>query len=386
MADLRVYYEKQGADKLCGVHCLNSLVQGPAFNQSDLNKLAAELDKEEAALLAADPTQQKAPRSMTISSLANRPGSHNVDDTGNFSLGVLEKALRSRFGLTVENAARKDIIQSINRDGLEGHEGFVVNLREHWFCARAFPNYPGVREWYFLDSLKTGPLAVTENELWGTLQGIIQSGGNVFVLRGGKLPAAGTKPAILRANQYFLSREDIKKGIGSDAGGSTSAAFTVQKKEAAVVKTDWTKMGAGNSLKETADGIKSEPKEKKLREFRDLKPEPSLTVSVNRVAALLVRLPSGERHMRRFDLHEDLVDDVNSWVESLCGASVYSLIARGWKLEKVSESSYRVGGGSERKEVKGSDSLGSAGIASGQEAFNLQLYFFFCFFFPKSKK
>ena len=28
-----VYWEKQGFDKLCGVHSLNSLVQGPIYNE-----------------------------------------------------------------------------------------------------------------------------------------------------------------------------------------------------------------------------------------------------------------------------------------------------------------------------------------------------------------
>ena len=28
-----IYWEKQGSDKLCGVHCINSLLQGPFFNE-----------------------------------------------------------------------------------------------------------------------------------------------------------------------------------------------------------------------------------------------------------------------------------------------------------------------------------------------------------------
>ena len=28
-----VYWEKQGSDRLCGVHCLNSLLQGPFFDE-----------------------------------------------------------------------------------------------------------------------------------------------------------------------------------------------------------------------------------------------------------------------------------------------------------------------------------------------------------------
>ena len=28
-----IYWEKQGSDKLCGVHCINTLLQGPFFNE-----------------------------------------------------------------------------------------------------------------------------------------------------------------------------------------------------------------------------------------------------------------------------------------------------------------------------------------------------------------
>lgn len=28
-----IYWERQGSDKLCGVHALNSLLQGPFYNE-----------------------------------------------------------------------------------------------------------------------------------------------------------------------------------------------------------------------------------------------------------------------------------------------------------------------------------------------------------------
>ena len=28
-----VYWEKQGTDRLCGVHCINSLLQGPFYDE-----------------------------------------------------------------------------------------------------------------------------------------------------------------------------------------------------------------------------------------------------------------------------------------------------------------------------------------------------------------
>lgn len=37
---------------LCGVHCVNSLLQGPLFNEWDLAKMAQELDEKERTLMA----------------------------------------------------------------------------------------------------------------------------------------------------------------------------------------------------------------------------------------------------------------------------------------------------------------------------------------------
>ena len=387
MSDLRVYFEKQGADRLCGVHCLNALAQGPFFTQVDLNKFAAELDKEESALLTADPSQQQkaAPRSMTISSLGNRPSSHNVDETGNFSLGVLEKALGSRFGTVVENAARRDIIQQINREGLESHDGFVVNLREHWFSARAFPNpsYPGVREWFFLDSLKPGPIAVTENELWGTLQGIIQSGGNVFVLTKGPLPAPGGKQkVVLKSHQYFLTREEIKKLLeknlnGNEESSSMGGGRDVSKKD--VMRTDWSKMGSGNTLnqsssvasaaKGTSDGVKI------MVDCSSLKPEPQM--SSGEVITMQVRVPSGDRKIRKFSLENDTVKDLCDWLECAFGRANYSLVGRGWRLDKSTNGRLTITGTVGMKEgeenTTSEKSLGTVGLKQGSESFNLSV-------------
>jgi ataxin-3 len=402
MSDLRVYFEKQ-VDRLCGVHCLNSLLQGPIFSQSELNKYAAELDKEESALFVADPNQPKPPRSMTISSLSNRPKSHNVDDTGYFSLGVLEKALLSKYNLSVENAARRDIIQQINRDGFESHDGFVIHLRDHWFSARAIPNpnYPGVREWFFLDSLKPGPIPITENDLWGTLQGLIQSGdGFVFVVTGGRLPfpmQSSAKP-VLRANQFYLTREEIKKrqqqGEASN-GDQGSYNFTVvDPKAKQPVITDWSKLGSGHSLSGQALPARSPEDDELQRAIQAsmrsnskqmVPPEPSSSEPSSNLTTVLVRFPSGQRHVRKFALNKDTVEGLFGWLESLSpegGSSarvalVGTMDMRGWKLSRSSVPSFSyslvLGSGTEEESIMPIRTLVEVGLRSGQEAFNLQI-------------
>ena len=39
-----IYFEKQGQDMLCGLHCINALLQGPLFDEITLSQLAQQLD------------------------------------------------------------------------------------------------------------------------------------------------------------------------------------------------------------------------------------------------------------------------------------------------------------------------------------------------------
>jgi hypothetical protein len=46
----KVYFEKQSNDRLCGVHCLNALLQGPYFDATMLAEIGLKLDDMERAL------------------------------------------------------------------------------------------------------------------------------------------------------------------------------------------------------------------------------------------------------------------------------------------------------------------------------------------------
>jgi ataxin-3 len=35
-----VYFEKQGNDLMCGLHCVNALLQGPVFNEVTMAQIA----------------------------------------------------------------------------------------------------------------------------------------------------------------------------------------------------------------------------------------------------------------------------------------------------------------------------------------------------------
>lgn len=79
MKEKMIYWEKQDSDQMCGMHCLNSILQGPIFNEIDLAELGAVLDQRERNLLGGESMQT------------------NVNDSGYFSFQVLVEAM-SKIG------------------------------------------------------------------------------------------------------------------------------------------------------------------------------------------------------------------------------------------------------------------------------------------------
>jgi ataxin-3 len=84
---LEIYHEKQVAS-LCGVHCLNTLLQANAFNAIDLSQIAQELDRREREVLAEGGMSSKDYLAFVAGD------SQNVSDEGNFSIQVLSEALK----------------------------------------------------------------------------------------------------------------------------------------------------------------------------------------------------------------------------------------------------------------------------------------------------
>ena len=46
-----IYFEKQGNDLMCGLHCVNAILQGPIFDEVTMAQIAQHLDKQERELL-----------------------------------------------------------------------------------------------------------------------------------------------------------------------------------------------------------------------------------------------------------------------------------------------------------------------------------------------
>lgn len=165
-----IYHERQlGA--LCGVHCVNNLLQGPRFGPGDLAEIGVRLDKKERRLLGVE--------DQDISSC-------NFDasaDGGNFSIQVLSVAL-ARAGLK--------LLRSDHPDALAGGEdltsvasAFMVQRRGHWYALRAAGPC-----WWDLDSLLSFPKALDKPAVTTRLCRLASGGHSIFLVVGKDLPIA----------------------------------------------------------------------------------------------------------------------------------------------------------------------------------------------------
>jgi len=272
---LYCYWEKQGRDKLCAIHSLNVLMQKPAFSEIELAQIAHQLDEEERAILGGH-----------LGS-GNDGGSNNVDPDGNFSLGVMEKAIE-KFQYRLENLDKPETRRKIMANP-QSEQAYVCNshARSHWYTIRKVRS-----KWYDLDSLKPAPTFISDHSLAQFLERTMQSGFTVFVVRdlysrdsanGPPTPITLPEPdkflhgKQLMPHQMYITDYDIERmvddwrreqdkeasdaqrigGAGGDEDAGTPGFGSILNAGAGKqkpVETDWSKLGAGNTLGGGAGG------------------------------------------------------------------------------------------------------------------------------------
>ncbi|GAX83862.1 hypothetical protein CEUSTIGMA_g11287.t1 [Chlamydomonas eustigma] len=169
MSNNKLYHEKQVA-ALCGVHCINTLLQGPIFSEVDLAQIGLELDEMERRFM-----QEGGVMSEEYQKFAAE-GSGNVAADGMFSIQVLQKALEV-WNLQVipfdhpEVKAAKQEPQSEN--------AFICNLQEHWFTIRKMEG-----EWWNFNSLFPAPQLLGAFYLSAFLTSLREQGYQILVVRG----------------------------------------------------------------------------------------------------------------------------------------------------------------------------------------------------------
>ena len=150
------YFERQEG-QLCAQHCLNNLLQGKYFSAVELSEIACRLDQQEASIL----------QGSTGSRPNGQGASQNMDDSGFFSLQVIEEALR------VWNVQLTPYKQSKfygTNDPLDAF-AFLCNLDQHWFCLRRF-----ALTWFQFDSMKPAPVQLSDLHLSLFVTQLLESG------------------------------------------------------------------------------------------------------------------------------------------------------------------------------------------------------------------
>jgi ataxin-3 len=165
-----IYHEKQApGSMLCAQHALNALLQGNYFTAPDLSAIAASVDQME------DAFQE------------GRTGtSTNMDDTGFFSVQVLDQAL-SVWGLRIPRW-RSEEMQPY-QDHPQNQLAFILNYEQHWYTLRRFGEMstqpganPGQGHWFNLNSSLDSPEWISKTYLGMVLQQAEQDGYSVFVV------------------------------------------------------------------------------------------------------------------------------------------------------------------------------------------------------------
>ncbi|KAL1941962.1 hypothetical protein VTO73DRAFT_6492 [Trametes versicolor] len=171
-----IYHEKQQeGSMLCAQHALNSLLQGPYFTAPDLSEIARKLDETEHGYL-----EEEAGAAAATST--------NMDDTGFFSVQVLEEALKV-WNLTLVRW-RSEAMRPY-QDHPHTQMGFILNQSQHWYALRRFGRVspdpaldadPGDGHWFNLNSFLAKPERIGKLYLGMFLQQAETEGYSVFAV------------------------------------------------------------------------------------------------------------------------------------------------------------------------------------------------------------
>ena len=161
-----IYHEQQQG-QLCAQHALNNLLQQQLYSPIDLSDLGSQLDKQESEFGLKDKNQ-------------------NYDDSGYFSIQVMEQALMIWGIELVPFKSSLEFAQQIQQD-ICSSDGYICNLNQHWYTLRRFGGSRA--RWYNLNSTLKTPAYVTETYLELLLTQITEQGYSIYIIRGNLPPS-----------------------------------------------------------------------------------------------------------------------------------------------------------------------------------------------------
>ncbi|KAJ7770222.1 Josephin-domain-containing protein, partial [Mycena maculata] len=169
LENLPIYHERQEeGSMMCAQHALNSLLQGNYFSPPDLSEIARNLDLLE--------------ESYDDENQGTKSG--NMDDSGFFSVQVLDNALKV-WGLNLSRWRGEDMRPF--HDHPETQLAFILNYEQHWFTLRRFGPH-----WFNLNSFSE-PEWISKLYLGMVLQQAEADGYSVFAVTTAD-PSAPTLP------------------------------------------------------------------------------------------------------------------------------------------------------------------------------------------------
>jgi ataxin-3 len=160
--NFNIYWEQQGRTRLCGLHCINSLLQGPYHEKDSLDMISSNLNELERKLLG-----EEIPKDYS---------NHAYD--GNYNIQVISEALKI-FGVELKQLKKTELMSLISSSNSENDctSAIIFNSSTHWFCIRKINGI-----WFNLNSANPlpGPQIISEFYLSAFLNDTWDYGFNHF--------------------------------------------------------------------------------------------------------------------------------------------------------------------------------------------------------------
>ncbi|CAF1675413.1 unnamed protein product [Rotaria magnacalcarata] len=212
-----IYHEVQEGS-LCAQHALNNLLQREIFSAVSLADIARVLDEQENRVLG-----------------RHTGDSENMDDTGFFSIQVLQNALKVFDIELIPYASQHPVAQQARAEA-QSIQAYICNLREHWLTIRRFGS-----QYFDLNSISTVPKLISNTYLSLYLAQLKQSGYSIFIIHG-ILPPCSADEKLLNNTidpVYYRSltaRADVvdrdTRGKSTTSPGSSSSFDETEIKRA----------------------------------------------------------------------------------------------------------------------------------------------------------
>lgn len=309
-----VYWEKQGNDRMCGLHCINSILQGPYYTPENLAEIGKELDEQESEFLKCH------------SNDLVRNNSTNVLEDGFINISVIIECLK-RMNICLKNVSEEDLMKIVSNDHHQDI-GYICNLEKHWFSIRKIYN-----NWYVLDSLKSNPLYIKDMKLKFYFNDIMKKY-HIFSVQNENPYISLPKPDISftpsNPNQLYVPTNQINEitevsGYFLDENrstGDTTHRYLLNSKDQNEQRFKWPDQGgrklneASNTNNQTNEEVDSELEmalQLSLHEYIENLKEPPEDSSNENTITIMVKFPKN-KIQKKFSITRKL-SDLFYWIE-----------------------------------------------------------------------